>query len=161
EGAPIAVLQGLEEQPRCQTRLTHAGRADEDDVLGAVDEVEAGERADLTAGDARLPLEGKSLERPLFGQPRSSDPPSERRLLLGVPLGAHESEYEVLVRGLLFVGPLQLLFEDLEDLPESQSPEQLLELVAHDQSPSSSEPGPGKKSPWMLRRTIRSTRSRS
>src|SRR5690606_18017529 len=119
------------------------GVADEDDVLRASDEVEAGEIAELAAGDAGLALEREGLEGPLFGQSGSLDAPVEGGLLLAVPLGAQQAEQELGVGELLALGELQLVFEDLSDLAEMQIPEQLVELVVAHVTPGRLRGGGG------------------
>jgi len=81
----MAVLQRLEQQPRGEAGLADAGRADEHDVLGLGDELELGERPDLTLVDAGLALERERLEGPLLGDPGALDAPGERGLLVGLP----------------------------------------------------------------------------
>src|SRR5439155_26544664 len=75
EAAPIAVLQRLEQQRRGESRLTDAGRSDEDDVLGLRDEFHLREGAHLLERDARLLLERKRLQRPLLRKLCAVDAP--------------------------------------------------------------------------------------
>src|SRR2546430_10274473 len=57
EQAAIAVLQGFQQQAGSESRLSHAGRADEDDILGTRNELQFGKFLDLATRDARLLLE--------------------------------------------------------------------------------------------------------
>src|SRR6185436_15383376 len=55
----VAGLDGLDAEGDGEVRLAHAGRAEQHDVLGALDEAEAGELADLLAVDRGLKAEAK------------------------------------------------------------------------------------------------------
>src|SRR5690606_26519997 len=113
-----AVLERFEQESGGESGFTDAGSADEDDVLGASDEVEAGKLAHLAARDAWLSLEGEGLEGPLLGQSGTFDAPVERRLLLVMPLGAEQAQQELAASELLFLSVTELLHEELADLCE-------------------------------------------
>src|SRR5690606_13940702 len=113
EQTAVAILESLEQQARGESRFSDGGGADKDDVLRASHEVETGEAADLSAGDARLALEREGLEGPLLGERSTLDAPVEGGLLLAVPLGAQQAEQELGIGELLLLGELELVFEDL------------------------------------------------
>jgi hypothetical protein len=50
-------LDGLAPERNGEMRLADAGRAEQDHVLGALDEAQAGQLADLLAVDGRLKVE--------------------------------------------------------------------------------------------------------
>jgi transposase-like protein len=83
-------------------------------------EVQIGKAADLLLRDAGLLLPGEGLEGPLVGQPRSLDPPLERRLLGAVPLGTKDTREKVLVARVVLLRELELVVEDLRDAFETQ-----------------------------------------
>jgi hypothetical protein len=62
ETASVAVEQGLAQQANGQSRLAGAGRADEDDILCALHEVEAGQAEDVGLAEFRTSLKGKGLK---------------------------------------------------------------------------------------------------
>src|SRR5690606_521810 len=115
EQSSRAVLERFEQQAGGEAGFPHAGPTDEDDVLGAGNEVEAGKLADLPARDTGLPLEGEGFDCPLLGQSGTFDAPVERRLLLMMPLGAEQAQQKLAVGGLLLKGIAKLLAEDLAD----------------------------------------------
>jgi hypothetical protein len=58
----VARLDGFDPEGDGQIGLAHAGRAEEDDILGTLDEAEAGELADLLAVDRGLKIEVELIQ---------------------------------------------------------------------------------------------------
>ena len=58
----VAGLDGLDAEGDGEVRLAHAGRPEQHDVLGALDEAEAGELADLLAVDRGLEVEVELIQ---------------------------------------------------------------------------------------------------
>jgi hypothetical protein len=66
------------------------------------------------------------------------DPPRQRGFVPMLVLGAEESGEERAVGELVLVGMRQLVIDNRRDLLQMQIPEQLLNLVIHDQGSRSS-----------------------
>jgi hypothetical protein len=70
EAAAVTVEAGFAQETKSYSRLAGSGRTDQQDVVGAAQEVQAGEAVDLRLVDARLALEGEGFERPAPRQMR-------------------------------------------------------------------------------------------
>src|SRR5256885_16163304 len=89
------------------TTLFRSGWADEDDILGARDELQFGKFLDLATRDTRLLLERKRLEGPLLRQSRLLDAVLQTFFLLFMPWCLQQSNKNLAVRGRVLLGILQ------------------------------------------------------
>ena len=135
EQPPVAILEGLEQDPRGEAGLAHPGPADEHDVLGLGDELQFGEGADLALVDRGLLFVGKGLQAPGLRQAGRADPIGQGRLLAVVPLGPEQPGEEFLVGGLGLGRFRQFLVQDVGYPAEVQVLEQLLDIILHRVSP--------------------------
>src|SRR5262249_3078812 len=90
-------LDGLDAEGDGEMRLADAGRAEEDDVLGALDEAQAGQLAELLAVDRGLKVEIKLVERLDPRQPGQLEPALDAALVPAAPLGLQGLGEEALV----------------------------------------------------------------
>ena len=129
EEAAVAGLQGPQQDRAGEAGLADAGGADEDEVLGAREEVERGELEDRGLADAGLELPRVGLERPPLGQARTVDTVLEEADLLALVLLAQQTREEVGVARSLGLGVGELAPEDRPDPRELQAREQLIEVI--------------------------------
>ncbi len=78
-------------------RLAHARRAEQHDVLGALDEAQAGELAELLAVDRRLKVEVELVQALDPGQPGQLEAALDAALVPAAPLGLQGLGEEALV----------------------------------------------------------------
>jgi hypothetical protein len=83
----VAGLDRLDPERDRQMGLADPGRAEQDDVLGALDETQAGELAHLPAVDRRLELEVELIERLDPRQPGQLEPALDAPLVPAAPFG--------------------------------------------------------------------------
>ena len=83
----MARLDGLDAQGDGEMGLADAGRAEQDDVLGALDEAQAGELAHLLAVDRGLEVEVELVQALGPRQPGQLEPALDPALVPAPPLG--------------------------------------------------------------------------
>ena len=131
EAAAVPVDQRLAQEADGQSRLPGAGRTDQDQVLGPLDEPQTGEGADVRGVDRRLALEGEGVQRPVPGQARLLQPVGEAPLLAVARLLAQEREQHRRGRIAGPFGGIQHPVQGLGHAGEAQLGEQCMNGRAH------------------------------
>ncbi len=93
----MAGLDGLDPEGDGEVGLAHAGRPEEDDVLGALDEAQAGELAHLFAVDRGLKVEVELIQALEPGQAGQLETALDAPLVPAAPLGLQGLGQEALV----------------------------------------------------------------
>jgi len=97
EAHRVPGLDGLDAEGDGEVGLADAGRAEQDDVLGALDEAQAGELPDLLAVDRGLEVEVELIEALDPGQPGQLEAALDAALMPPPPLGLQGLGEEALV----------------------------------------------------------------
>ncbi len=124
-------------------RLAGAGRAEQDDVLLAGEEVELAEVQDRLAPQAGLEGEVELLERLARGEARGLDPALAAVAVAAVGLGLEEGGGELLERPLFGAGPIGELGQRPRRRRRLEGPEQVREFGRLMRSARRSEPVAG------------------
>jgi hypothetical protein len=131
EAAAVAVEAGFAQEPEGDTGFAGAGRTDEQDIFGAAQEVEAGQRVDLRFVDPRLAIEREGVERPPPRQMCLIEAVGQAALAARRRLGG-EQPMEHLGGGCgVALGTFDLSVEGCGHAVEAQLGEQGLQLVTH------------------------------
>lgn len=93
----MAGLDGPDPEGDGEVGLAHAGRTEQDDVLGALDEAQAGELAHLLAIDRGLKVEIELVQALDPGQPGQLETALDAALVPAAPLGLQGLGEEALV----------------------------------------------------------------
>src|SRR5215831_10899609 len=113
----VAGLDRLDPERDGQMRLADAGRAEQDDVLGALDEAETSQLADLLAIDRRLKVEIELLQALHPGEPGELEAALHPALVPAAPLGLEGLGEKALVveiaLGRVLADPIELVEEVL------------------------------------------------
>jgi hypothetical protein len=111
----VAGLHGLDPEGDGQVGLAHAGRAEQDDVLGPLHEAQARQLSDDLAVDRRLEVEVELLQGLDPGKPGEFEATLDPPLIATPPLGLQVLGQEALVveipLGRLFADPVKLGLE--------------------------------------------------
>ena len=116
ETTTVAALKSTQEQAGRDASFTHTGRAYQDEILGAADEVQCAELANDPGLDARLAIEWESGQRPFLGHACVPDPALDAALDLFLVLRTEQADEQFLIARLRLHRLLDLVGQDLAEL---------------------------------------------
>ena len=128
KGDAVAGETGADSQGDAQVGLAGAGRAEQDDVLAAGQEVELAEMQDGVAWHRRLEGEVELLERLARRKPRRLDPCLPAVAVAAIGLGLQQRRGELLIAPVLGAGALGELGQRLRRGRRFELAEQMREL---------------------------------
>jgi hypothetical protein len=115
ETATVAALKSTQEQASRDAGLADAGRAYQDEIFGAPDEVQGAELPDDPGFNAWLAVERESGQRPFLGHAGVLDPALDTALDLVLVLRAKQDDEQFVI---IRFRPYRLLYLVGQDLAE-------------------------------------------
>ena len=122
-------MEGFEQEGVGQPGFANDCGADPDDIFGAVDEIEGGELLVLASVDSFLKMERVRIEGPEFRQTGGANTVGDSALPFIADFLAEEIEEELAVGGVVFLGALKGIVEDIADFTKVERIELLMEIL--------------------------------